>query len=122
MEASADVAASDAIAASDVSADAGAISCGTETCGGGQVCVRPCCGGAAPVCLERNDAGLCPEGTSLGPCSAGGAMQMGCRVTCTPPPPFCAPIPASGCNGTNCSVCPSMNGRRDGNEISCLCA
>jgi hypothetical protein len=114
---SADVAATDATAL-----DTGAGSCGAETCGADQVCVRPCCGGANAVCVDRDDAGMCPPGADFGPCQMGGMFQQGCRYTCTPPPPFCAPIPASGCNGTNCALCPSGNGRRDGTTISCLCA
>ncbi len=44
--------------------------CGSTTCGAGQFCVHPCCGGAPP-----------PPGTP----------------PCTPPPAHCAPAPEAGC-------------------------
>lgn len=101
--------------------DTGSNLCGTQMCAAGEVCVRPCCGGASPACVDRDDGGMCPSGAEFGPCQVNGMFQQGCRYTCTPPPPSCAAAPSSGCNGTNCSVCPSGNGRRQGNEILCLC-
>ena len=102
--------------------DASTEPCGSATCAGDQVCVHPCCGGAAPQCVMPDDAGTCPPGTSMGPCFGAGGMQFGCSTQCTPPPPFCAPRPTSGCQGNTCAPCPSGSGIQSGGSISCLCA
>src|SRR5438477_5366269 len=40
-------------------------SCGTSTCGGDEVCVHPCCGGAPPMCEPLDDGGTCPDGYTI---------------------------------------------------------
>jgi hypothetical protein len=76
------------------------------------------------------DSGTCPAGTMLGPCNdPSGQPMQGCITYCTPPPPFCAPLPAScGANAT-CSCLPNdicmqagSCGEVDYRGVSCLCA
>lgn len=115
-EASADVA--DVTTVEDTGSDL----CGADRCAAGDVCVRPCCIGTTPRCVDRTDAGQCPDTAEFGVCQLDGVLMQGCRYVCTPPPPFCAPAPTNGCNGANCSVCPSGNGRRQGDQVLCQCA
>jgi hypothetical protein len=76
-----------------------AMACGSMTCGAGQTCVRPCCGGAPP--------------------------QPG-QPPCTPPPPFCTAT--TSCKTTGNSTCCFSDGgagccgglQKGG--LSCLCA
>ncbi len=85
-------------------ADDGPYACGTTTCGSGQVCIHPCCGGAAPPpCVSADDAGACPAGyAKSGACGVGSSGQCG-AIPCTPPPAYCAPAPGSGvCSGRDC--------------------
>ena len=82
----------------------GPFACGTSTCTGDEVCIHPCCGGAIPLCVDANDAGVCPAGTH----ASGGANDCAKQGTgvngtcapnaCTPPPPYCAP--KSSCPGS----------------------
>jgi hypothetical protein len=70
------------------------IRCGTMTCGAGQICVFPCCGGAAI------DGG------------------------CTPPPPYCenaSQITCPRCD-SNCRDRAGCFGRLDKGLLSCQCA
>lgn len=77
------------------------VTCGETTCGAGEYCVVPCCGGALPPCIDPEPDGSCPPGTSEGTCSdGGGSFTMGCTYTCEPPPPYCAP--ATGCDAETC--------------------
>ncbi|HVV16919.1 MAG TPA: hypothetical protein VHH90_06920 [Polyangia bacterium] len=84
----------------------GAAPCGTQSCASNEVCVRPGCGGGVAVCEPLADGGQCPTGWILSLC-AGGTGRMGCMPgPCTPPAPFCAPLPAS-CGGIpNCTCLP----------------
>ena len=89
------------------SADAG--DCGGQLCSAGQYCVRPCCGGAPPLCDPLPDGGSCPAGTTPGTCDIGGLP--GCQHgPCTPPPPYCSATIPTGC---------SLSG--DG-QVVCVCA
>ncbi len=66
------------------------VGCGSTTCAPDEVCVMPaCCPQCAPIAVD----GSCPQGASVGRCPVGGSMM--CVTPCTPPPPRCAPIPAS---------------------------
>jgi hypothetical protein len=107
-----------------------AVGCGANTCGANAICVHPCCGGPLPQCVPMTDAGGCPPGTSLGMCFMPGAGPMdGCTTTCTPPAPFCAPVPQS-CGGTaTCSCLPGnvCNGAGscgliNAEGVECVCA
>ncbi len=79
--------------------DAGAVdagACGTQTCSASQYCVRPCCGGAGPLCDPLPEGGTCPPGTTQANCNFGGP---GCQQgPCTPPPPYCSATIPSGCS------------------------
>lgn len=114
-----------AIDASVVDAGAG-VACGETTCDVGNVCVHPCCGGAPPPCFPPDDAGVCPEGTTLGTCAMGGGT--GCTPgPCTPPAPSCVDAPTPGtCTGSSCPECSGTGGAGIYDEasgsISCLCA
>ena len=103
--------------------DAGSFACGDATCAPGQLCVHPCCGGAAPSCLiPLSDAGTCPNNlmrVSVCP----GTGRPGCMPPpCTPPPPFCLDanqcgVNACGCATVSCGACPPESGR----DVTCLC-
>lgn len=68
--------------------------CGTATCNAGQYCVQECSCGGALACNPTDDAGDCPDGSTLETCGAAG--QKGCVITCTNPPPACqSSIPAA---------------------------
>jgi hypothetical protein len=75
--------------------------CGTSTCDGDQICIHPCCGGAAPVCEPLEDGGTCPSGYVLSTqCYNLGGSTTGCQAPpCTPPPPYCAPSSSSNMCG-----------------------
>ena len=80
-------------------ADAGSISCGSETCTATQICVQPCCGGAdAGGCTP--DPPYCVERTAV-ECS-------GCDVTGSP--------------SSNCNHAPDCFGMITGQELACICA
>jgi Kazal-type serine protease inhibitor domain len=77
----------------------GGTTCGTATCGSGETCVRPCCGGAPPL-----------PGTP----------------PCTPPPPFCMATASCKTQGNNtCCLgdggagCCGVAGQ---GALLCLCA
>ncbi len=76
----------------------GPFACGTETCTATEYCIHPCCGGAPPACEPKPDSGTCPPGSHDG-CSQGCSSAGGCCEAdpCTPPPPYCADQPVSGC-------------------------
>ncbi len=76
------------------------VACGAAVCGADQYCVEPCCGGSAPVCVDSNADGSCPDGTRNQPCSAPGGSSFGCASDCVPAPPFCAP--RSACSAGEC--------------------
>jgi hypothetical protein len=101
--------------------------CGVSTCAASQVCIRPCCGGTAPLCTPRPASGVCPAGTDPVPFCLG-SSGAGCQEKpCTPTAPFCADVP-SGCGSNiNCSclgrVCDvGACGVIDGRNVHCLCA
>ena len=77
------------------------MACGNKTCGLGQTCVHPCCGGAPPL------PGVPP---------------------CTPPPPFCVDTRSCSNQAQGNSVCCYGDGGAgccggiDQNGLSCLCA
>jgi hypothetical protein len=104
--------------APDASPDAppppGSVACGATTCGAGEYCVTPCCGGVAPQCLPQLDGGGCPPGTTFGQCFGGaGGFMMGCSTQCKPPPPFCSKVPK----------CPDGQfSMPDGQTVRCQCA
>ena len=82
--------------------------CGDSTCGSGEYCIHPCCGGAPPMCEPYEDGGTCPPGTTPSTnCYNLGTGPGGCAPPpCTPPPPYCTPtMPSDGC--------PTSNGSRD---------
>jgi hypothetical protein len=76
--------------------------CGTSTCGGDQICIHPCCGGAPPACEPLQDGGTCPAGFTISnQCyNFGTGGTTGCEPPpCTPPPPYCAPSGTSNTCG-----------------------
>jgi hypothetical protein len=121
-EYAADADAADSPVQSDSGApDSGSFACGTATCGQGQLCVHPCCGGAAPSCLP--EAGGCsPPFVTVSSCP--GTGKPGCMAPpCTPDPPFCIDAAnqcesACACTGDGCAECRSI----DRADIMCLCA
>lgn len=120
VDASVDLATLDA-AESDAS-----VACGSLTCHGPDICVRPCCGGAVPPCEPPLDGGACAPGSSYRSCYGPG-MTTGCVHVCVPPASFCAPPPPPDtCNGgLSCPTCPTGGGGHydaERREINCLCA
>ena len=102
--------------------DAGSFACGDATCAPGQLCVHPCCGGAAPSCLmPLPEAGTCPNNlVKVSDCPGTGGP--GCMPPpCTPPAPFCLDANqcpnACGCAPVSCGACPPASGR----DVMCLC-
>lgn len=86
----------------------GALPCGTETCGAAQYCVSPCCGGAAPACMQLPEGTACPAGFHSGcfggPCTSPATC---CQANdCKPPPPYCSDTMPIGCflEGRNCRL------------------
>lgn len=92
------------------------IACGSTSCTGGEICVRPCCGGAPPQCITP-DAGGCPAGTTVGTCFRNGSPSSGCVEQCVPAAPFCRPTPTS--SEQPCG--PGGGQLRDG-VYNCICA
>ena len=85
-----------------------AAACGARSCTSGEVCVRPGCGGGIQVCDPFPDGGQCPSGWTETLCFAT-PNRMGCvPPPCTPPAPFCAPLPAS-CSGAPSCTCLPQN-------------
>jgi hypothetical protein len=86
----------------------GTYACGKLICQTGELCVHPCCGGAPPQCMPKEDGGTCPAGFVDDPsCNQG---QGGCRPPpCTPPEPYCTSKPGQ------CGPPPS------GRDVICLC-
>lgn len=80
--------------------------CGGATCAATDLCIHPCCGGAGPVCMPTPDGGPCDTGEA---CTLPDGAN-GCRTICTPPPPYCAPVPPAGCMIDTSG------------EVLCLCA
>jgi|SRR3954471_760663 hypothetical protein len=103
----------------------GSLTCGTETCTGSQICVRPACGGGTPPqCMPVGDGGQCPSGWTLSTgCVGLGGQGVGCMPPpCTAPAPFCANIPAS-CSGTPmCGCLPSTICDPPGGQFGGSCA
>jgi hypothetical protein len=91
--------------------------CGEHVCGPGQVCIHPCCGGAAPTCHPLPDGGRCDVNEMyLSSCAAPGVG--GCiPFNCVPPPAFCANVsaPCACPSGSSCLPA-SASG-----DVSCLC-
>jgi hypothetical protein len=95
---------------------------GGVTCYGTDLCVIvKSCGG--PVnCEDTIDAGQCPPGSTLNAdCPTG---RPGCVPDCTPPPPTCAPKPASCTVGVNCGclpvgLCPGTCWQAEGRVVFC---
>lgn len=106
----------------------GSTSCGSETCGPDEICVRPCCGGPAPPCLPLPEGGSCTAPNVPMLCDDG---TPGCLEICTPPPPFCAraaDIVCHDCDGPVPRSCdPPGQGcfgelEQDGRNLACTCA
>jgi hypothetical protein len=87
------------------------VRCGAASCSASEVCVNPCCGGAAPPCQPAPDGGACPAGAYGCVVTPGG--RPGCATPCTPPPPFCQP--ASSALPAGCT--PGKD-----RQVSCVCA
>jgi hypothetical protein len=105
--------------------------CGGLTCSSTQVCVHPSCGGAAPQCVAVPAQG-CPSGWApVTLCTyASGGSGPGCLPPpCTPPPAFCADVPAA-CGGTPTCACLGGTicrgngacGFVSGDQVGCLSA
>jgi hypothetical protein len=89
-DAAADGATNDAPVFDDAGVDiSGPYACGSITCGPGEYCVHPCCGGDAPLpCTPMPDSGMCPVGTHAEYCRS--LSAQGCvDDPCKPPPPYC---------------------------------
>ncbi len=109
--------------------DGGTRPCGATTCGANQLCEYACCGGAAPPCEPRTDAGTCPAGSAPGPCFGPGGPAFDCTRMCTPPPPHCVDLPAACGGRPDCaclrgaSVCGGVGcGFVDPSGVHCVCA
>ena len=99
-----DASPSDALAPAD-----GPFACGAVTCRATELCIHPCCGGAAPPCAQVLDGGACPAGSHA---DSSCTQLGGCRADpCTPPAPFCA-------DKITDPACRLGQGR----DVSCLCA
>ena len=86
----------------------GAAACGDRSCTSSEVCVRPGCGGGVAVCDPLPDGGQCPSGWTESLCG-GTPNRTGCvPPPCTPPTPFCTPLPSS-CSGTPSCACLPQN-------------
>jgi hypothetical protein len=86
----------------------GALPCGAESCGAAQYCVFPCCGGAAPACMQLPEGTTCPAGFHSG-CFGGQCSSPAtcCQADpCTPPPPYCSDKLPIGCllEGRSCRI------------------
>jgi hypothetical protein len=117
--------ASDAPTAAEASrseTDAGSFACGTTACNSSQLCVHPCCGGAAPSCMPVPSLGGCPSNLVM-VSACPGTGRPGCQnPPCTPNPPFCIDgasqcANACACTGNGCAECQSTTG----NDILCRC-
>jgi hypothetical protein len=113
-------AASDADSASDALSDAtelvvdsspldaaeldSSFACGSAVCGPGQVCVHPCCGGAAPPCTARPDGGVCPSGWRAVVACPGIDVPACQAPMCTPPPAYCF-TPSAACQSDAACGC-----------------
>lgn len=77
----------------------------------------------APAPSDAGDASDASCGYLIEPC-CGGPAPLPDAAPCKPPPPFCAPLPASCSDGHSCNVCPSGEGIVDGasKTVQCLCA
>jgi hypothetical protein len=85
----------------------GGQACGSAMCKTNQVCVHPSCGGGTPPqCFQAPDGGQCPQGTTFQQ-SCPPTFKPGCLPgPCTPPPPFCADVPASCAGHPTCNCLP----------------
>jgi hypothetical protein len=89
--------------------DAGpdAQSCGGTVCNSTEVCVHPSCGGGNAICNPLGDAAACPSGWTAAQCFSGGGTVPGCQPPpCTPPAPYCFPLPAACVSGPSCTCLP----------------
>ncbi|MEO7112899.1 MAG: hypothetical protein ABI183_20820 [Polyangiaceae bacterium] len=95
--------------------DGGPFACGSTSCANDAYCIHPCCGGVRPLCVDLDDAGACPVGTSNEPsaCEGSSATAVCAPGPCIPAPPFCAST--ATCGGE--SVEPGTDSR----NVSCLC-
>ncbi len=114
--------ASDASEAGPGQTDAGSFACGPTTCEPGQVCVQPCCGGAAPSCSPVPTLGGCPsDRVMVSACPGSG--QPGCQTPpCHPDTPYCVDrtsqcTEACTCGAAECRDCQAFTG----NDIICRC-
>jgi hypothetical protein len=90
-------------------ADGGGLACGSITCGSGQLCIQPSCGGGVSSCTPTDDAGSCPAGWSYtATCTIGGIRPgPGCTPpACTSPPGFCIDIPSACGTHPSCTCLP----------------
>jgi hypothetical protein len=90
-----------------------AFACGGVVCGAGQVCVHPCCGGAAPPCEARPDGQACPSGCQAPACTPAPA-------SCLTPSAACSNDASCGCldKACNSGACGTFSGR----DVMCVCA
>jgi hypothetical protein len=91
---------------------AGPHPCGAKTCGAGEYCIHPCCGGAPRSCSPVLDGSSCPIGTHY-ESTCGNLNGPGClNDPCTPPPPYCASKPTCG---------QAVEVTPPGRDVSCKC-
>jgi hypothetical protein len=96
----------------------GAGPCGTQSCASNEVCIHPGCGGGVAVCDPLPDGGQCPSGWTQSFCPAP-AGRIGCVPgPCTPPAPFCAPLPASCGGSVSCTCLPQNVCGQNGGQCS----
>ncbi len=114
--------------APEVPPGAAPVACGSATCTPDEICIRPCCGGPAPLCVPLPEGGACTPPDQPATCQDG---QPGCLEGCTPPPAFCVraadvvclscdnPLPRN-CNGPDASCFGELD--QDVRNVSCTCA
>jgi hypothetical protein len=92
----------------------GSTPCGVETCTSDELCLkRPLCPDA-PICGAVPDSGLCPRGTSYGPCGAPLGIMQGCVAdcpSCVARPASCGATPTCSCIPVQLCSCNSVSGQ-----------
>lgn len=108
------------------------VTCGATTCNETEICVYPCRCGIMPICEPNPSGEPCAAGTVA--CTTPDGAD-GCVFDCSPPAPYCVPIPSAcdpglscGCFETDpCSIggspaCTDLGSFGTARELHCLCA
>lgn len=89
------------------------VSCGTNACTGGEVCVVTTSGGGP--CMLPDDAGVCPNGTHTSGCCSNFSTTYACKGV----PSACGATLACPCASTLCQ-CGDCN-VADAGVLQCAC-